>query len=149
MNMRAIKTLLLATFLVGCDSSFEAPGFGGTFFTDMYGKNEVPPTDSELKGGFVYLGKSGNYYISIEGTELVTDVHLHCGVEGVNGPIIVDFNWSGGKIFKYGDIANLVVKKCDGKYLEKAMRAGMVYVDVHTTKHPFPGAARGQVEEAL
>lgn len=54
--------------------------------------NEVPPIDSKASGTafFTVNGNSISYIISISRIDDLTRAHLHKGVEGTNGTVVVD-----------------------------------------------------------
>ncbi len=125
----------------------------------LSGDDEVPAVNSKASGNGTLDLLSGGTLISYsfkfnKKLKNVTSAHLHLGVAGVNGPIVVDL--LGGETPKSGKF-----KKLNGEFtsedltgpfagmpldaLVAEMEAGNIYVNVHTTKNPS-GEIRGQVE---
>ena len=117
---------------------------GGTavnfFTTTANGSQEVPPRESQATGtGTFTLDPATNKLtvnFTIQGslTTTETGAHLHRGAPGVNGPVVVPLPVGSTKSvivdFPADDVANL--------------RAGLFYINVHTTQFPA-GEIRGQL----
>ena len=98
-------------------------------------------------------------YENLEGTT-TSAAHIHIGQEGVNGGVMVFFCGGGGTpsctptsgtfsgTFGPTDVLGPAAQGiAAGEFAEvvRAIRAGKVYVNVHTNKHPG-GEIRGQVK---
>jgi hypothetical protein len=145
--MRGSGTLaaaLLATFVVAGVAT--ASNHFTTLSTSLSGSEEIGGGDSNGKG-FVSLEIFANGTICYEGKvqaigREIVGAHIHVGVAGVNGPIVVDldpFN------------AEITGNKAEHCVVTTAELAGAIvanptgyYVNVHTTAFPG-GAIRGQL----
>ncbi|MEE8442800.1 MAG: CHRD domain-containing protein [Dehalococcoidia bacterium] len=159
----------LATFIVGVSAMALAvmvvTGVGtasqGPFFgADLHGGAEVPPVTTEAMGMATVNFKGdltlADYRLEVVNAMNITQVHIHCGAAGANGPVAVLLAGGpagpgvmvGGLWTKMGDFmtADIIMTPCGGTLAEfaAAMDAGNTYVNVHTTAHP-PGEVRGQL----
>jgi hypothetical protein len=157
MLTRCIKVSVLAIALAA-----SAPALAKeAFFADLSGDQEVPPVASPTTGKFqIQFSKD---YTEAEFTLRVDDgnqlfmSHLHCAPAGSNGPVVVwlagahpppggwnvDGKWIGNTILNNSNIVN---PACGTNLAElaAAMRAGRVYVNVHSRANAA-GEARGQI----
>ncbi|HJX61238.1 MAG TPA: CHRD domain-containing protein [Dehalococcoidia bacterium] len=133
------------------------------FKARLSGDEEVPAVDTDARGRAKFkLSKDGDeldFRLRASKIEDVTAAHIHCGPEGVNGPVAV-FLYSGPVVTPHGILsegtltaANLIAlpdsPACPGGIstfddLIAKMRSGGAYVNVHTTANPG-GEIRGQV----
>ena len=130
------------------------PGAANTVFSGpltynalLRGENEVPPVDTDAKGGVTavldgttltvtgsFAGLSGTYAAS----------HLHGGAAGMNGPVVialsptVDADMMGGTFEASANTFTVRPTFAD------SIRAGLVYVNVHSSTFPS-GEIRGQL----
>lgn len=134
---------------------------GETLKARLSGENEVPPViDQGTTGKFeIQFNRdltAGEYTLRINSGVRVTQAHFHCGVAGVNGPVIVflagfhDRGWDvDGKWVSDATItnANIVNTACGSTLAEIVHQAklGNVYVNAHSVAKPG-GVARGQLE---
>jgi CHRD domain-containing protein len=130
---------LAALALGACGTMDGRPGGGGQVVT-LTGANEVPPVTTTAVG-------TANVTINADRTVTVkvitegmtpTASHIHLAVPGANGPVVVPFT-------KLGD--NEFVSPPGAKLTEDAYtayKAGNLYVNVHSAKHPG-GEIRGQI----
>jgi len=139
-----LATALLGTFLVAGVAT--ASNHVTTLSTTLSGSEEIGGGDSNGKG-FVALEIFANGTICYEGKvqaigRALTGAHIHVGVAGANGPVVVDldpFN------------AEITGNKAEHCVVTTAELAGAIvanptgyYVNVHTTAYPG-GAIRGQL----
>lgn len=137
---------------------------GQTFRAELRGFEEVPPIFSSGTGAFrATLARDGQpmgYRLSFSGlTSPATVAHLHFGQPGVNGGIFAFLCGGGGKpacpeagglvegTLVPGDIVAIAdqgLEAGDWAAALQILRAGMAYVNVHTTRFPA-GEVRGQV----
>jgi hypothetical protein len=109
---------------------------------DLRGRNEVPPADRDGKGEaeVVLRPNQGVVCFDIDVMRIaeVIGAHIHEGVAGENGPIVVDFmvteNGLDGCVTADSDLLR-DIRRHPSNY----------YVNVHTTQFPS-GAIRGQLE---
>ena len=116
----------------------------------LLGANEVPPADPDGRGRAFVSAKGGTVCFEVRWSNVAPVVagHIHAGVRGVNGPVVVPF---------FGDPAGppvfpAEVSGADGcirgldRSLVKAIREHprRYYVNLHTTEFPA-GAIRGQL----
>jgi hypothetical protein len=143
-------------------------GFTGVASADelfkaiLTGASEVPPVTTETTGKAFLLLNKDETQIEIQlfvssGTR-ITQSHIHCGVAGVNGPVVVflagnhpggldvDGKWVSNATIKDSSIVNT---SCGATVaaLAASMRAGNAYVNVHSVANP-PGEVRGQITVA-
>jgi hypothetical protein len=137
-----------------------AAGADGTFKARLSGGQEVPPVVTDTTGrAKIQIDKkesAGEFTLTVNEGIRVTQAHLHCAPAGVNGPIVVflaglhaagldvDGKWIGNASFTDTSIVNPACGTTVGD-LADSMRAGNVYVNVHTVANPG-GEIRGQVE---
>ena len=130
-----------------------------TFLSSLDGGEEVPPVDTLA---------SGDAFLSLNATETrleyevtiadlppnnVTQVNLNVAPPSFNGPIVLSLTTGGppfafplrGSLTAQNLIPNADVSVETFAEFVDAMKAGDVYVNVHTVEHP-PGKIRGQVE---
>jgi hypothetical protein len=143
------------------------------FVTHLTGAEEVPERDCSGQGQAIFqLSKDGNelsYKLIASNIENVVAAHIHVGVFGVNGPVVLflagPFAPGGGSqdgVLGEGTAtaANLVgpLAGMPLSVLVAAMEAGGAYVNVHTNDGvgstntgcgDFPGGEiRGQIQSA-
>jgi CHRD domain len=136
---------------------------GETFFANLSGKDEAPPTKSSATGWAKFQtdenGTQVFYWINISGFNEITGIHIHNGSAGQNGDIVVTI--SGQESAKDGGNSTISLKgnitKDDlegplkGKELGELvglMSDGNAYVNVHTVEFQN-GAIRGQIASGL
>jgi hypothetical protein len=132
------------------------------FTAPLDGGQEVPSVDTKATGlARFQLNAEGtelSYKLIVANIENVTMAHIHMAAAGVNGPVVV---W----LYPSAPPAQLIAGRFDGILAEGviteanlvgplagmdfddllgAMRAGMTYVNVHTSQFP-PGEIRGQI----
>ena len=137
-----------------------------SFKADLSGYEEVPAISSTGTGDLRLRVDENNQlveyelsYENLEGTT-TTAAHIHLGQKSVNGGVIVFFCGGGGKppctptsgsftgTFAAADVLGPAAQGIAAGELEEvvqALRAGQVYANVHTNKHPG-GEIRGQVK---
>jgi hypothetical protein len=162
----SLVALVIAAFVLSAVAlavAHESKNFGAP----LSGDEEVPPVDTNARGNSVlHLSKSGdglNFKLIVANIENVTQAHIHCGAEGVNGPVVVflfPFTPAGvtaNGVLSEGTLTNADViprpssAECPGGVanldeLTAKLRSGGAYVNVHTTSNPG-GEIRGQVRE--
>ncbi|MFZ2168552.1 MAG: CHRD domain-containing protein [Methylococcaceae bacterium] len=133
-----------------------------TFKATLSGDEEVPPVVTDTTGKFdLQLNKAeteAEFSLRVNDGVRIRQAHLHCAPIGVNGPIVaflagdnaagydVDGKWISNATLTDTSISN---PACGATIsaLAASMRAGNVYVNVHSVANPS-GAIRGQVEAA-
>ena len=143
------------------------------FLAHLEGGQEVPVRETNATGQTVFtLSKDETqieYRLIVANIDNVTAAHIHLGAAGVNGPVVAflagDFAPAGGRVqgvLAEGTItsANLVgpLAGMDFSVLVAALRAGGIYVNVHTNDGSAPantgpgdfpgGEIRGQIRAA-
>lgn len=131
-----------------------------TFKAKLSGDQEVPPVATDTTGKFkLQLDQTetqAEFTLSVSDGARIRQAHLHCGALGVNGPIVVflagdnaagydvDGKWISNATVTDTSISN---PACGATLsaLAAAMRAGEVYVNVHSVASPG-GVIRGQLE---
>ena len=136
--------------------------------THLAGRNEVPPVDSRGQGQAKLAvsddGTAIDFRLTVANLENITQAHIHCGAEGVNGPVVVflfGFVSGGvtlngilgeGTITAAGVIPRPSSEACPGGVADlddllAKIEAGQAYVNVHTVANSG-GEIRGQLESA-
>ena len=143
------------------------------FVTHLSGDQEVPARETSAQGQAIFHlsedGLSLRYKLIVANINNVVASHIHVGVAGVNGPVVVflagPFAPAGGRtdgVLAEGTItaANLTgpLVGMDLSVLVAALRTGGAYVNVHTNDGvdptntgagDFPGGEiRGQIRTA-
>jgi hypothetical protein len=157
---------LLATFGVAALGNAGGDRKSNSLKADLEGYEEVPAISTtgtgELRIRIAEDDSSFDYELSYEALEGTTTSasHIHLGQKGVNGGVSVFFCGGDGRppctptagTFSGTVTASNVLGPAAqgiaaGEFAEllRAMRAGMVYVNVHTNKHPG-GEIRGQIK---
>lgn len=121
------------------------------FLADLRGSNEVPPVTTNASGSAVFtIQDDGTVTWTVQVSDIVdaTASHIHDGAAGVNGPVVVDLfggTFSGSGTLASGTITGGTdVSGMSFEELKDRMRAGTVYVNVHTQANPG-GEIRGQI----
>jgi len=136
------------------------------FVAPLSGHAEVPSVDTRARG-LVHLQLDAaatelSYRLTVSHLAGVTQAHIHCAPEGVNGPPVaflfalmpagVDVSGvlSSGGITDANVIPRPDTPECPGGVTDLAdvleqMEAGGTYVNVHTLEHPA-GEIRGQLQ---
>ncbi len=161
--MKRIVTTLSIIVLATAVSAFARKGDIG-FEAKLAGENEVPPvaTDTEGKADFQVNEEQTiiEYELEIEAPANATllgqaGAHIHCGLPDENGPVVVFLagvipGGVGAELKIEGSLteANIVNDACGATLplLVQSMRAGMTYVNVHSSDFPA-GEIRGQIVE--
>jgi hypothetical protein len=137
-----------------------------TFKAVLTGDQEVPPvvgtdTTGKFKLEFNEGKNEAEVRLEVRDGMSIIGSHLHCGAFGVNGPIAVSLaHWVNpahgydvdGKWITNATLTDASVIPAAGcgtglAALVDAIRAGNVYVNVHSVGHPG-GVVRGQLELA-
>jgi hypothetical protein len=164
------KVAIIGIALAAAGSAFAQPG-GGPFRATLTGYQEVPAVSSPADGEFMArVDREGtvDWQLSYEGLQgNVTQAHLHFAQTGVSGPIVVWLCATEATIgnapagfttlcpqsgtlsgtFTSADVrpaAAQLLAQGELNELIAAMRAGAVYVNVHTSAVPA-GEIRGQI----
>ena len=158
----ALTSALTFTALRQTDAAEAVQGGSLTFEAQLRGGREVPPVATRTRGRaeitFNDERTSAVFELKVEDGTAITQAHLHCAPQGVNGPIVVflagfheqgwhvDGHWIGDAAFTN---ANVIDPACgaDLAALVRAIRHGQVYVNVHSVEHPG-GVIRGQLRPA-
>ena len=154
-RLMAVLTVVSLALAAGAPSS-EAQGSKRSYSAKLKGAFEVPAVDTQATGSFT-LKRKGNseltYTLSVADMDNIVAAHLHLGVVGNNGPVIVSL-YSGAPggtvngVLAEGTItAASLVGLFAGEELADLIAAiedGDVYVNVHSTDFPG-GEIRAQV----
>jgi hypothetical protein len=118
----------------------------------LAGANEVGGGDPDGSGlGHITLNQGQEevcYEITVAGIDTPTRAHIHSGVAGVNGPIVVAFFDFVSPPPLQGCVSGDSIRADDKKALIKAIRQNPenYYLNVHNATNPG-GAVRGQLEK--
>ena len=137
-----------------------------TFTAHLSGANEVPAVNLDGQGQAIFtLNEDGtelHYKLIVANIKNVTQSHIHCGIPGLNGPVVVFlFGFVAGGVTQDGVLAegtitsaNIIARgssaACMGGLATFAnlidkIRNGGAYVNVHTVAFPG-GEIRGQLK---
>ncbi len=118
----------------------------------LSGANEVPPVTSAGTGRFLGTATTTSlaYTLTASGTGTgITMAHIHSGAAGTNGPIVADLIAPGSGVGSINQSGVITVASLKGPMagdmaaFMAALRAGTLYVNVHTVGNPG-GELRGQ-----
>jgi hypothetical protein len=150
-------------------SGAQPDGVPHNFGTHLSGGQEVPANTSRAQGQAIFQlspdGTALEYTLNVANIQNVTQAHIHCGVVGANGPIVLWLYPSappaalipgrtqgtlGAGTATSADVVSVPdsvacpggVADFDG--LLTKLRSGGAYVNVHTSQFP-PGEVRGQI----
>ena len=132
----------------------------GSFSARLSGDDVVPRVKTLAKGEAVFTAEKGGkelaYKLTVTDIENVTAAHIHQGEKGKSGPPVVGLYGGPKKEGRFsGVLAEGVITEKDligslkGKpvsALIKLIKAGDVYVNVHTTGNPG-GELRGEINK--
>jgi hypothetical protein len=158
-----VTTLLVLSIITAIGVMVVATGSGPSaayanheFAANFTGQQEVPPVDTQATGHAILVpalpsNQTIQYFVNATGIQGATQGHVHSGLQGENGPIVVTlfkFDSPQNEVFQKGNItaANLE-GPLQGKTIPDliaAMKNGSTYVNVHTEQHPT-GETRGQL----
>ena len=120
--------------------------YAQNFFANLSGANEVPPADPDGTGtAFISIvGTTVNYSITANLIDAPTAQHIHSGVAGVNGPIVVNLPgvWVGSGQGPW--TLNGSTTTDAGTAASIIANPAAFYVNVHNGTFPG-GAVRGQL----
>jgi hypothetical protein len=158
--MKKMSMHLVAFVLIAMAPALgAAAGKSHTYKTHLSGSAVVPAVTTTAKGMAEFQttmdGKELKYKLEVEGIENVTAAHIHMAKKGENGPPVAGL-FAGPKkegmfsgTLSEGTITDKdLVGPMEGKTVKdliKALRAGELYVNVHTDKYP-DGELRGQIK---
>ncbi|MCM8570121.1 CHRD domain-containing protein [Gramella jeungdoensis] len=169
-NITKFILLVFILSIMGCSTDTELPqdqiqevdasakaAVQFNFTTSLKGDNEVPSNDSKATGqAIVKISKDETYLeykLIVANIDDVLMAHFHMAPAGTNGGFVV---WLYGPSEPSGDFNGVlaegviteddVINALDGDFqaLIDAIRAGNIYVNVHTTEFPG-GELRGQL----
>ena len=129
------------------------------FDAKLSGKNEVPPKATQATGTatFNVIGTNSiTYTVHVKNMQMVTAAHIHQGIAGQNGPVLVTlFNTPTPSAMTNGELAKGTITATNlegplqGKQITdliSMIQSGGTYANVHTTANPM-GEIRGQIVE--
>ncbi len=123
------------------------------FAANLTGQQEVPPVNTQATGHAIVvpINQTVTYYVNVTDIQGVTQGHIHSGVQGENGPIVVTlfkFDSPQNGVSQSDNITAAILEgPMQGKTIPdliSAMSNGSTYVNVHTEQNPN-GEVRGQL----
>lgn len=122
----------------------------------LSGQQEVPPVDTQAMGAAEFLpvlpsNETIDFSVNATGIEGVTAGHIHSGIQGENGPVVVtlfQFDPAQNEVSEQGTItADMLAGPMEGMSISDllaAMKNASTYVNIHTEQNP-DGEIRGQI----
>ena len=122
----------------------------------LSGQQEVPPVDTQATGAAEFIpvvpnNETIDFSVNATGIEGVTAGHIHSGIQGENGPVVVTlftFDSPQNEVSENGTIAaNNLEGPMEGKTMPdliSSLKNSSTYVNVHTEQNPN-GEIRGQI----
>ncbi|HEX2095605.1 MAG TPA: CHRD domain-containing protein [Longimicrobiaceae bacterium] len=149
-SLRLVTAAVLAFGILGCED--EGTGPANEFRATLSGAEEVPVRNVPGTGTatFTVEGTTVRYRLDVSGMTGVTAAHIHVGVRGVNGAILVGLfaatpaTGAVNGTLREGSFTSADVGQVTYASLLALMRNGDTYVNVHTTAFPG-GEIRGQI----
>ena len=154
------RTAAMAAIGMALVLALAVPTAGGSkrnFHANLSGAQEVPAVDTQARGNLtLQLSKDGtelSYKLIVANIDDVVAAHLHLGVVGMNGPVVVPLFSGSPSGTVNGTLAEGTITEADltgplaGASLSDlvdAIEDGDIYTNVHTVVHQ-PGEIRGQV----
>jgi hypothetical protein len=135
-----------ALALAGCETVTEEVNevIGNNFHATLLGSSEVPPADPDGHGeARIAINDATNQvctHLEVRDIGAVTAAHIHRGVAGVNGPVVIALDAPDDNDSNDCDTV------ADSLVDELRHNPSGFYVNVHTTDYP-DGAIRGQIVE--
>ena len=125
------------------------------YSTVLSGDQEVPPVNTQATGIADFSlsndGDSIDYTITATDIEAVTAGHIHFGIEGQNGPVVVtlfEFDLPQNEVSESGTIsADDLSGPLEGMHISDlvdTLNDGNAYANIHTEQNPN-GEIRGQI----
>jgi hypothetical protein len=125
------------------------------YSTVLSGDQEVPPVNTQATGIADFSlsndGDSIDYTITATDIEAVTAGHIHFGIEGQNGPVVVtlfEFDLPQNEVSESGTIsADDLYGPLEGMQISDLVDTfndGNAYANIHTEQNPN-GEIRGQI----
>ncbi len=154
--MKSLKLIVFAVFAIFLTASLGLAAAHG-FEAKLLGKNETKMVKTKARGEFdLKMSKDGKeltYVLKVKDIENATAAHIHAGKKGEEGAPVVGL-FKGPKEGKFSGVLakgtitdDKLVGPLAGKTvedLEKMIKEGDAYVNVHTTQDPA-GEIRGQL----
>ena len=138
--MKRIRKSMFAAAIVSIVTFGGGAAFGADVKLKLSGANEVPPVTTSASGaGTISVADDGSVSGSVTTKGVQgTAAHIHMGVAGKNGPVVVPFT-KDGDAFKAPAGAKLDADQM------KAFKAGGLYFNVHSAANPG-GELRAQLK---
>ena len=159
-TLTMILTIVIAggtySFLTTTNLTSEVFAQSEKFNAKLTGQEEVPPVDTQATGmaEFMPNGENVNYMINATNIKNVTEGHIHKGVNGTNGPIVVTLFMAEPNTNDVNEKGSITADKLRGPLEGKAitdlvasMKNGSTYANIHTDLKPN-GEIRGQIMSA-
>jgi hypothetical protein len=93
MYQRFLLVFLVVVCLTMAGTVSAQPPAAFNFIAPLAGEQEVPPVDTDAAGLARFKLKRADealrFKLIVAHIEGVTQAHIHCGAEGVNGPVVV------------------------------------------------------------
>lgn len=162
---RAMAASALGLLLIAALAAPAHAAPGDNFRAHLTGAGEVPAVDTSAQGqAIVHVDADGtalDYKLIVANLDGIVQSHIHCGAEGVNGPVVaflfgpepegVAHNGvlAAGTVTAADVIPRAASAACPGGVagfgdLLTKIRSGDAYVNVHTLEFPA-GEIRGQL----
>lgn len=156
MKRRLVVLLGFALVMFAFAPAVMAGHGNGAHTASLKGGNEVPANESQAAGQAIFKfakdGSSLSYKLIVANIDDVVAAHIHCGVDGNNGPVGVTL-FADGPTSDGGILSQATVDGPDDGNacgwttlgdVNDAIEADAAYVNVHTLAIPA-GEIRGQI----
>jgi hypothetical protein len=155
-----ISLALGSVFAVLAISSTSTALANHDFIANLTGKEEVPAVDTQATGEARFIPVLPNndtvdFIVNASGIQNVTQAHIHSGILGENGPIVVTLftfdptqNPNQNGLTINGTLTGINLEgPLQGKAISDlltAIKGNSTYVNIHTIQHP-DGEIRGEL----
>lgn len=128
---------IAAVFFFACGAASAAP-----VKAELTGAQEVPPVETTASGSAQFQLRADRSISGSIRTKNIDGVaaHIHDGAPGTNGPVVVTLNKKNDHEWTLPVGAKLTAEQVE------SLKAGKLYVNVHTEAHKN-GEIRGQLKQ--
>jgi hypothetical protein len=151
-----VATVLVTLVAAGLVSAPVSASIEDPFNATLTGAEEVPPVETQASGAaqFQMLDENAmSYSVNATGIQSVTAGHIHAGLPGENGEVLVTLLSYDPPMDDVAETGTITADDLEGPMvgsplsdLMDAMENGETYVNIHTEQYPN-GEIRGQIRD--